>query len=327
MSSGALPLLEMTVEQLERLLCLLEVRLNAVGLCQVGKGWRLRLPAKQDVLIHYVLSGDALLRTSDGTSLELETGALVFIPPGMTQELSDSSDGSKLMDWKDAAQGFGEGMMKVSAGAGEPAVVSACGLMSADCAGLPLFDNLRVPVQVNVARNAEVRFAFELMLREFQSPRFGTRALGEALMKQILILTLRKRIEQEDLGLLPFGVLPDPRLARAILRMVEEPSAEHGVGELASISGMSRSLFAERFTQAFGRAPIDLLKQIRLHRAASLLNETELPVQIIGKMVGYSSRTYFSRAFRAAYGRDPRTFRRQARSPALQDKERQNAST
>jgi transcriptional regulator GlxA family with amidase domain len=114
--------------------------------------------------------------------------------------------------------------------------------------------------------------------------------------------------------LLPLVGHRDPRLVRALLDLMEDPAREHTLKELASASGMSRSLFAERFAEAFERPPMDLLKQIRLHRAANLLRSTSLPVQVVGMTVGYASRSYFSRAFRAAYGRDPKTFRESARA-------------
>jgi AraC family transcriptional regulator, activator of mtrCDE len=120
-------------------------------------------------------------------------------------------------------------------------------------------------------------------------------------------------VERGELSLLSLPGLRDARLTKALLEMLENPAREHSLEELARTSGMSRSLFAERFSQAFHRPPIDMLKQVRLHRAANLLRNTRLPIQIVAMTVGYSSRSYFSRAFRAAYGTDPKTFREQAR--------------
>lgn len=45
-----------------------------------------------------------------------------------------------------------------------------------------------------------------------------------------------------------------------------------------------------------------------------MLRSTQLPVQAIDVTAGYSSRRHFSRAFRAAYGEDPKSFRERARS-------------
>ena len=116
------------------------------------------------------------------------------------------------------------------------------------------------------------------------------------------------------MGLLTLIGGQDPRLTNVLLAMLESPAQNHTLEELARISGMSRSLFAERFAEAFDRPPMDLLRQVRLHRAANLLRTTRLPVQLIALAVGYASRSYFSRAFRAAYGDDPQGFRQRSRS-------------
>ena len=205
-------------------------------------------------------------------------------------------------------------MMRLDAGDNKAVVVNACGIIAADCGGLQLFKGLREPVCEDMATHPEVRSAFELLLKELERPRFGSRALAEALMKQCLIVALREQVERGELSLMRSSSVGDRRLMKAFVAILENPAHEHSLEELAKLSGMSRSLFTERFGEAFGRPPIELVKQVRLHRAASLLRETDLPVQIIGRMVGYESRTYFSRAFRAAHGADPRRFRISSRT-------------
>ena len=205
----------------------------------------------------------------------------------------------------------------------EVAIVSACGTIFADCGGLDLFDGLREPVQEDLSADRMVRSAFELMTRELAAPSFGTRSLAEALMKQCLILALRKQFERGETSILPAIGLHDPRLMQALLEMMEDPARDYTLEELAKLSGMSRSLFAERFTEAFDRPPMDLLKQIRLHRSAQLLRSTNLPVQVVAVAVGYASRSYFSRAFKATYGVDPKTFREHSHSAWKITEERQ----
>ncbi len=72
---------------------------------------------------------------------------------------------------------------------------------------------------------------------------------------------------------------------------------------------MSRSSFAKSFSGAFGEGPIEYVQQVRLRLAAHLLRATDLPVKVIASSIGYTSRSYFSRAFRTAYGIDPSRFR------------------
>lgn len=305
----------MKTEIIERLLCLLDVRMHALALCEVSRGARLKLPGMEAVLVHYVLAGKGVLIGDDGMKVEFGPDSLIFLPPGCQHEIAETGDEPELIVWKDIATPIGDGMMKFAHG-GDPVIVSACGTISADCEGLDLFGRLREPIVASLSGDPSVRSAFEIMIREFQEPRFGTKPLAEALMKQCLILSLRDQVERGEMVLLPLFGGGDPRLVHALLDLLEHPAREHTVEELAAASGMSRSLFSERFSETFDRPPMDLLKQIRLHRAANLLRSTSLPVQVIGFTVGYVSRSYFSRAFRTAYGRDPKTFREQARSQA-----------
>ncbi|MDQ3074427.1 MAG: AraC family transcriptional regulator [Pseudomonadota bacterium] len=303
----------MKTEIIERLLCLLDVRMHALALCEVSRGTRLKLPAMEAVMVHYVLRGQGVLRSDDGAKVDFGPDSLLYLPPGCSHEIAETGDEPELIVWKDIATPVGDGMMKFADG-GDPVIINACGTITADCEGLDLFSGLRESIVVSLAGDPCVRSAFEIMIKELQGPRFGTKPLLEALMKQCLILSLRNQAERGELLLFPLLGGGDPRLVQALLELLEDPAREHTVEELAAASGMSRSLFSERFSEAFDRPPMDLLKQIRLHRAASLLRATNLPVQVIGLTVGYVSRSYFSRAFKSAYGRDPRTFRDEARA-------------
>lgn len=317
----------MDAPSVERLLCLLDVRMHALALCKVSRGMTLRLPGQDAVLVHYILAGRGVLTTEDGMTVEFGPDTLIFLPPGALHDLADLSslhpNPTKVILWKDLAAPLGEGMVRFSEEDEEPAIVSACGTISADCGGLDLFEKLREPVREDLSGDRTVRSAFELMTRELEDPGFGTRSLTEALMKQCLILALRAQFERGETSLLPAIGLQDARLMQALLEMMENPARDHTLDALAMQSGMSRSVFAERFAQAFDRPAMDLLKQIRLHRSAQLLRSTSLPVQVVALAVGYASRSYFSRAFKDAYGVDPKTFREQSNSAGEIPYERQ----
>lgn len=304
----------MRSEPLDKLLCLLDVRLNAMALCEVRRGHCLRLPAMDNILVHYVLSGSGFLRTSDGSTARFAPGCLVFVPRGCGHELSETGQEQTVHVWSEGAAPLADGMMKFAVQEGETAITTACGTISAECGGLDLFEHFREPLCEDLSGEPHISAAFKLMLHELESPRFGTRSLCEALMKQCMVIATRAQIERGEVSLLPLGGIRDTRLLKALLAIVERPAEDHTLDELARISGMSRSLFAERFAEAFERPPIDLLRQVRLHRAANLLRATKLPVQVIAVAVGYTSRSYFTRAFRAAYGEDPKSFRETARS-------------
>ena len=77
----------------------------------------------------------------------------------------------------------------------------------------------------------------------------------------------------------------------------------------AEIAHLSRSAFADRFTQALGMPPLAYLTQHRMRLAARQLAGSSQPIGLIAESVGYSSKTAFSQAFRREYDCSPSAFR------------------
>ena len=73
---------------------------------------------------------------------------------------------------------------------------------------------------------------------------------------------------------------------------------------------MSRSAFAERFHAAFGTSPMSFVHDVRLRRAAEILQRTpELSIEQVAHRVGFTSRSHFSSEFKARFGSSPAAFR------------------
>ena len=71
-----------------------------------------------------------------------------------------------------------------------------------------------------------------------------------------------------------------------------------------SASGMQRA-----FRQSLGTSPKAYLTKLRMSRAFALLAQSGRPVAEIAAACGFRDEKYFSRAFKAAYGRPPSHFR------------------
>ena len=84
------------------------------------------------------------------------------------------------------------------------------------------------------------------------------------------------------------------------------------VAALAEIACLSRTTFAERFTEALNLSPIQYLTQWRMMLAANLLCRSNAPLAHIAEEVGYQTDTAFIRAFRRWQGVSPTEFRRSA---------------
>jgi AraC-like DNA-binding protein len=103
--------------------------------------------------------------------------------------------------------------------------------------------------------------------------------------------------------------LRDPFVGRALSAFHRDPARAWTIETLARAVGLSRSAFAERFTQFVGQPLLQYLTNWRMQLAANhLLSGTE-SVAVIANRVGYDSEAAFSRAFKKAVGAPPSRWR------------------
>jgi AraC-like DNA-binding protein len=102
------------------------------------------------------------------------------------------------------------------------------------------------------------------------------------------------------------GGLSDARIARALKAIHEKPGQQWRIDALASVAGMSRSSFCERFTALVGRSPLRYQNEWRLALAKTMLARHDSRIGEVGFAIGYESEAAFSRAYKAFFGRSPR---------------------
>ena len=139
----------------------------------------------------------------------------------------------------------------------------------------------------------------------------GARAMLESLVRAAVIGTVRLHVTASDArssGWL--RALLAPELGPALLAMHAKPEQKWTLRALAHEAGMSRSVFAERFTREIGRAPGAYLFDCRMQRAAALLLEKRLASGQLARAVGYSSEAAFCTAFKRWAGMSPTLYRR-----------------
>jgi AraC family transcriptional activator of mtrCDE len=174
---------------------------------------------------------------------------------------------------------------------------------------LRLFDLMRETVVLGFADSERMHGTFSALLQEQESSAPGRRAMMSALMRECLVLVLRRLCGVPECNLPWLSAAEDPRFAPVLSAILDAPENPHTLDSLAWAANMSRSAFAEQFMELFGRTPMAFVRDVRLRRAADLLRRTDLPVATIARQVGFSSRSHFSRAFRDQFGASPRQFR------------------
>jgi signal transduction histidine kinase/DNA-binding response OmpR family regulator len=83
------------------------------------------------------------------------------------------------------------------------------------------------------------------------------------------------------------------------------PDETFKVATLAEAMKQDRSHLFRRVREVTGLAPSDLIRDLRLERAAELLHADVGPISEIAYAVGFSSVAYFTKCFRERYGRTP----------------------
>ena len=300
----------MQADLLDRLLVTLAVRLRSFSVCRIQQGWRLGFSPFEAVTIHYVLHGTGSLRVGDGSWRSFAPNTIIVVPARLSHTLGAADDcvGEALAE--DHCALHGDGLVSFTAGDGSADSLFVCGQIADGQSGaLGLFELFQAPILQTFPADDVLKHSFALMLAEVANPSLGTQAMTEVLMKQCLIILLRQHLSTGGFESPLLAALQNPKLARAVLVVLEQPGAPYTVDSLATVAGMSRTSFAESFSGVFGQGPMQFVQRVRLRVAARLLTGTDLPVKVIAATVGYASRTSFGKAFEGEYGVAPVQFR------------------
>jgi CSLREA domain-containing protein len=147
---------------------------------------------------------------------------------------------------------------------------------------------------------------------EAVSERPGRGLMLERLLEIMLIEALRLNPLDSGIthGLL--AAMADPQLAAPLHVMHAKFQRNWTVTKLASVSGMSRSVFAERFARVVGLAPIDYLLHLRMAIAKDTFLFTEKRPTEVAFLCSYKSLAAFSTAFRRIVGSSPGAYAKEA---------------
>lgn len=86
---------------------------------------------------------------------------------------------------------------------------------------------------------------------------------------------------------------------------------EFSVKLLCEDLGMSNSMFYRKIKGILDITPNEFIKNIRLRRAAQLLEEKEINISEVAYMTGFNDLSYFGVCFKKQYGKSPSTFQKE----------------
>lgn len=227
---------------------------------------------------HFIRSGSAELVVPGQPSVLIEQPSLVFFANARAHAVRAVDD---------------EGIEMVCA-------VAAYDKAFTRAVDLAFPDYLIVPL----CRFAAISQVLEAFFAEAQSRSPGSKTLANRLCTVVLTYLTHSMLERNDPAAGLLGAATDPRIAAAVSAIHDRFDHELDLETLASLAGMSRSRFVQRFVELVGKSPHHYLLNYRIARAKRLL-EAGLPVKVVASRVGYRTASAFIQKFKQVAGVTP----------------------
>ena len=103
----------------------------------------------------------------------------------------------------------------------------------------------------------------------------------------------------------------DKQMMEQLMAYLEEHigDSDMKVEDMAAAVNMGRSVFYSKVRAMTGMAPVDFVRQLRIRRAAELLERSQYTISQIAYQVGFTDPKYFSKCFKKDTGQTPSEYR------------------
>ena len=169
-----------------------------------------------------------------------------------------------------------------------------------------------IPIVLLTARasEADAVYAFESGADDFVTKPFSMAELRMRITHLLLSRRLLREKFSRETVVRPSDIViqsSDEVFLRRVLDVVEVNMSDHtfGVDALADDVGLSRRQLERRVRAVCGETPGEVIRRLRLERAAQYLKAESGTVAEIAFSVGYQSPSHFSTAYRRHFGTSP----------------------
>ena len=297
------------MDALTDIIQLLRPQTVLLGSLAASGRWGVRLPEQPSPIFYFVTAGHCWFQADEAPPIELCEGDYVLSARPLADcVLSEPGAEIALSDEAFKARHTVDGEIWLGDPAQAPTTRILGGLILCDPANADLLVGLLprcIHVRASEGAGARLRGLVSLIREEAAETRPGRDVILSRLIEVMLVETLRREAEAK----LPHeGVLAglaDPQLARALANIHADVRRGWTVAELAGQAGMSRSVFARRFSEAVGAAPVEYLLHWRMALAKDALIHGRGTLDQIAARIGYRSASAFSTAFKQRVGCPP----------------------
>ncbi|MBW6420589.1 AraC family transcriptional regulator [Rhizobium sp. XQZ8] len=287
---------------------LLRPRTVLLGAMAASGRWGVRVPPQPGPTFYFVTQGRCWFGADGAEPVELVPGDYLLSARPLTDTfVSQPGAGTGLSDEAFKARHTVDGEIRLgNLEDGETTRILG-GLIVCDPANAELLVGLLPPVmhvRAEEAAGARLGNLIAMVRDEAGEMRPGRDTVLSRLIEVMLVETLRR-----EAALVPhagvLGGLADPQLAKALANIHADVGRGWTVEELARDAGMSRAVFARKFSQAIGAAPVEYLLSWRMALAKEALLHGRGSLEEIALKIGYRSASAFSTAFSRMIGCPP----------------------
>ena len=286
--------------------------LSQVQAADCGPGVR---PGGGMVAFHYVLGGRVQVRLGKEPLHTAGPGSLILVSRNDPHYLGSDVSLPPMDARKFIRKAEEHELASVDFGSGrEMKNHFVCGFLTTAVRQHPLLVALPPVLVADVRGQPCAEWAetsFRYAAREHAARRPGSQDILGRLSELLFVEAVRDHIEQlpaKATGWL--AALRDPSLARAMSGLHTLPAHPWTAEELAKEACLSRSAFAERFTNTVGLPPMSYLTRWRMLLAGQRLRESSDTIAQVAASIGYESESTFSRAFTREMGVPPGAWRK-----------------
>lgn len=169
------------------------------------------------------------------------------------------------------------------------------------------FNNLREPFRIKDKITPQMR---KLMMQILHCPYKGSAAAFfiEAKVMELIACKIHNLGKTAENKIQKSGSLKKQDIERLYFvrellnKAIEKPPE---LSDLSREAGISRTKLINGFNQVFGTTPAAYLREVRLKKAKDLIFHQDKNLTEIALMIGYSSSSHFSKAFKAYFGVSP----------------------
>ena len=173
-----------------------------------------------------------------------------------------------------------------------------------------------------------IRFYLRNMLKEIAGQIPGHELICQNLMEVLVVYLTRQT--NYSATLTPVRNRTN-RLGASVRRYIDAHYKENlSLDMLSELNHVNKYYLAHAFSEEYGVSPISYMIDRRIKEAKQLLKTTDYSQSMISRMLGFSSPSYFSQAFKRSESMTPTEYRKHAaadHTPSLSDQNFSNSST